>query len=149
MHLKQGQREIPLTVSAGELNRLRTLVGRAGALARDKQRLASEEARIKDEFEDLRAALERKHGLDATYALVGEGGQIQVALGESYVLHAKYEHPDALRAKLTALDAAHLVDCFTFDVKPDQRAVKDRLGRELLAVGALEAKKPTLSLRAA
>jgi hypothetical protein len=149
MHLKQGQREVPLSLSSAELNRLRMLVGRAGALARDKQRLTSEEARIKDEFEKMREDLERKHGLEATYAVVGEGGQIQVALGETFVLHAKYEHPDALRAKLTALDATHLIDCFSFEVKPDQRSVKDRLGKELLSIGALEPKKPTLSLRAA
>ena len=149
MHLKQGTREVALNLPAAEINRLRTLVGRAGALARDKQRLAAEEARIKEEFEGLRPGLEKRHALQSTYAVVGEGGLIQVALGEAFVLYAKYEHPDALREKLTALDAAHLIECFAFEVKPDQRAVKDRLGRELLSVGAIEAKKPTLSLRAA
>ena len=149
MHIKQGTREVPLSVTVGELNRLRTLVGRAGALARDKQRLAAEEARIKDEFERLRPALERQHALDATYALAGEGGQIQVAHGEEYVLYGRYAHPDALRDKLAALDAAHLADLFRFEVKPDQRRVKAQLEDALLAVGSVQVKPPTLSLRSA
>ena len=147
MHIKQGAHELPLSVSVGELNRLRALVGRAGALARDKQRLSAEESRIKDEFERLRPGLERQHGIDRTYALAGEGGQIQVTHGEEYVVYGRYAHPDALREKLAALDAAHLAELFSFEVKPDQRLVKARLDDALLTVGSLQVKKPTLSLR--
>jgi hypothetical protein len=154
-------RELPLAVTVGELNRLRALVGRAGALARDKQRLAAEEARIKDAFEQVRTGLERQHALDGSYALVGEGGQIQVSLGEEFVLFGRYTHPDALREKLVSLDALHLEDLFRFEVTPDQRLVKARLaadpnteaaagassGAPLLAVGSVQAKRPTVSLR--
>jgi hypothetical protein len=147
MHIKQGARELPLSVALGELNRLRTLVGRAGALARDKQRLAAEESRIKDEFEQVRPELERKHELEATYALVGEGGQIQVAHGEEFVLAGRYAHPDALRDKLEALDAEHLIDLFRFEVKPDQRGIKAQYGEALRSVGSMQIKKPTLSLK--
>lgn len=147
MHIKQGTRELPLSVTVGELNRLRTLVGRAGALARDKQRLSAEESRIKDEFERLRPGLERQHGIEHTYALVGEGGQIQVAHGDEYIVYGRYAHPDALREKLAALDAPHLADLFTFEVKPDQRLVKARLDDALLTVGSIQVKKPAISLR--
>jgi hypothetical protein len=149
MHIKQGVRELPLAVTVGELNRLRTLVGRAGALARDKQRLSAEETRIKDEFELLRPELERQHRLEATYALVGEGGQIQVARSEEFVLAGRYAHPDALRDKLEALGAEHLIDLFRFEVKPDQRQIKAQLGEALLAVGSVQEKRATISLRGA
>jgi len=147
MHIKQGARELPLTVPLGELNRLRTLVGRAGALARDKQRLAAEESRIKDEFEQVRPELERRHGLEATYALVGEGGQIQVAHGAEFVLAGRYAHPDALRDRLEELGAEHLIELFRFEVKPDQRQIKAQLGEALLAVGNVQVKQPALSLK--
>jgi hypothetical protein len=147
MHIKQGTRELPLSVTVGELNRLRALVGRAGALARDKQRLGAEEARIKDDFERLRPGLERQHEVAGTYALVGEGGQIQVIQGEEFVLFGRFDHPDALRDQLTALNAGHLADLFRFEVKPDQRQVKARFDEALQSVGQLQPRKPVLSLR--
>jgi hypothetical protein len=147
MHIKQGTRELPLSVTVGELNRLRALVGRAGALARDKQRLNAEEARIKDDFERLRPGLERQHEVEGSYALVGEGGQIQVSQGEEFVLYSRFDHPDALRNQLLALDAAHLADLFRFEVKPDQRQVKARFDEALLSVGQIQPKKPVFSLR--
>ena len=147
MHIKQGTRELPLSVTVGELNRLRALVGRAGALARDKQRLSAEETRIQDDFERLRTGLEQQHQVEGTYALVGEGGQIQVTQGEEFVLFGRFDHPDALRDELTALHAGHLADLFRLEVKPDQRQVKARFDPALLAVGQIQPKKPVLSLR--
>jgi hypothetical protein len=147
MHIKQGSVETPLKIELAAINQLCALIVHAGTVARRKAALAADEARIKEEFEPLRRLLETKHGLSDTYALVEHRGQIQVTLGEEYILKDKFTDPEALRKRLRDLGAPDLLDLFEIKAKPDQRLVKEAMCADLKKIGELRPKTPAVSLR--
>lgn len=149
MKIKQGKTEEPLKLKGGKFDALEALCHRAGALMRLKQEAANEEAEIKADFANLRPALEKAHGLAESYTALNEVGAIVVSMGgRSYVLNDKFKDPSELELKLTALGEPELLQHFKITVAPDQRGVKDHMGKALLKVGALVDKESTVALKA-
>ncbi len=149
MKIKQGKTETPLKLKGTRFEALEALCHRAGAVARLKTENANEEAEIKAEFAKLRPGLEKAHGLAESYTASNGAGAIAVTLGgRSFALFDKFKDPTELELKLTALGEPELLQHFKITVAPDQRGVKDHMGKALLKVGALVDKESTVALKA-
>ncbi len=159
MRIKQEKTEAPVALKGAALEKLEHLLRRAGRAAAQKQELAAQmaprlealkadEETIKLDFEALRAQLERANGLRKTYTVDNGAGAIQVSLGRIFQLKEKFRaNPAALQNKLAEPGMESLGGCFKTSVVPDQKAVQQNLCKELLQLGGMADKAPTITLK--